>query len=106
SLFEDNLRVDATSGTTLPPIAIGDVRPTDVLVLDLDRLALQGGVIPSSRTLLPAGLPALWSFAELLRRGCQITLDVQADELQVGLQPARIGDLRTYRIFVADSLEN
>lgn len=106
SLYEDGLRVGLDGVTRLSPIAIGDVRPTDVLVLSLDQLALQGGVIPTSRSLLPAGLSAMWSFAEVLRRGCQVALDVEPAELQVGLQPARIRDVRTHRVFVADALEN
>ncbi len=48
----------------------------------------------------------MWSFAEVFRRGCQVALDVQPDELQVGLQPARINGVRTHRVFVADALDN
>lgn len=107
SLFENGLRAHPDGGTRLPsPIAIGDVRPTDVLVLTLDHLAIHGGVIPVSKHLLPAGMSAILSFAEVLRRGCQVALDVQADELQVGLQPANINDVRTHRVFLADALEN
>jgi DEAD/DEAH box helicase domain-containing protein len=106
SLYEDGFHAWVDGATRLPPVAIGDVRPTDVLVLTLDQLALQGGVIPSSRNLMPAGMSAIWSFAEVLRRGCQVALDVQPDELQVGLQPARINDVRTHRVFIADALEN
>jgi DEAD/DEAH box helicase domain-containing protein len=106
SLFEDGLKVKVDGAVALPSIAIGDVRPTDVLVLSLDHLSLQGQVIPTSRGVLPSGLSALWSFAEVVRRGCQVSLDVQPDELQVGLQPARINDVRTHRIFIADALEN
>lgn len=106
SLYEDGLKARLDGATRLSAVAIGDVRPTDVLVVSLDHLALQGSVIPTSRSTLPAGLSALWSFAEILRRGCQVRLDVEPDELQVGLQPARIKDTRTHRIFVADALEN
>ena len=106
SLYEDGFHAWVDGATRLPPVAIGDVRPTDVLVLTLDQLALQGGVIPSSRNLMPAGMSAIRSFAEVLRRGCQVALDVQPDELQVGLQPARINDVRTHRVFIADALEN
>jgi len=105
SLYEDGLQVKIDGAAALPPVAIGDVRPTDVLVLTLDALDLQGGVIPVSKALLPAGMSALWSFAEVLRRGCKAALDVQPDELQVGLQPARVRDLGTCRVFVADALE-
>ena len=106
SLYEDGLRVNLDAMTRLDPVAIGDVRPTDVLVLSFDQLPLQGGVIPTGRTLLPAGLSAMWSVAEVLRRGCQAALDVHPDELQVGLQPARINEIRTHRVFIADGLEN
>lgn len=106
SLYEDGLQARVDGASRLNPVAIGDVRPTDVLVLALDRLRLQRGVIPTSQAVLPAGLSAIWSFAEILRRGCQAALDVQPDELQVGLQPARINDERTHRVFVADALEN
>jgi DEAD/DEAH box helicase domain-containing protein len=106
SLYEGPHRLHIDGGARIPPIAIGDVRPTDVLVLTLDQLALQSGVIPVNKQVLPSGLSAIWSFAEVLRRGCQVALDIQSDELQVGLQPARINDVRTHRVFLADSLEN
>ncbi|MGI8521549.1 MAG: DUF1998 domain-containing protein [Actinomycetota bacterium] len=106
SLYEDGLQLRMDTGTRLDSIAIGDVRPTDVLVVSLDQLSLQGRVIPTSRKLLPAGLSAMWSFAEVLRRGCQVALDIEPHELQVGLQPARISEVRTHRVFLADSLEN
>jgi DEAD/DEAH box helicase domain-containing protein len=86
--------------------ALGEVRPTDVLVLTLDRLALPGGVIPTGKWELPAGLPAMWSFAEVLRRACAVHADVDPAELQVGLRPARLGDHLGQLIFVADALEN
>ena len=106
SLYDDKLQARTDGSARLPSIAIGDVRPTDVLVLTLDHLALQGGVIPTRRNRLPAGLSAMWSFAEVFRRGCQVALDIDPNELQVGLQPARINDIRTHRVFVADALEN
>jgi DEAD/DEAH box helicase domain-containing protein len=106
ALYEDGLAVKLDGSTPIDPVAIGDIRPTDVLTLSLDNLAVQGAVIPTSRGVLPAGLSAMWSFAEIVRQGCQITLDVQPDELQVGLQPARSNGVRTHRVFVADALEN
>ena len=42
----------------------------------------------------PAGLPALLSFAELLRRAAKAYLDIDEDELEVGLQPWRAGESR------------
>ena len=48
----------------------------------------------------------MWSFAEILRRGCRVALDLQPDELEVGLQPAKVGDFETRTVFLADRLEN
>ena len=53
------------------------------------------------------GLSALWSFAELLRIAAAAELDVNPNELRVGLQPWRTeAGTITRRIFIADSLEN
>lgn len=103
----DNQRSVPIAGTGIrTKIAIGDIRPTDVLVLTLDQLNLPDQTIPTSPAVLPAGLSALWSFAELLRRGCQHALDIHPDELHVGLQPAEIHGLPSHRLFIADALEN
>jgi DEAD/DEAH box helicase domain-containing protein len=59
-----------------------------------------------SPSILPAGLSALWSFAELFRIAAAAELDVNPAELQMGLHPLRKGTSETRRIFVADSLEN
>jgi DEAD/DEAH box helicase domain-containing protein len=106
SVYPDRMHADVEGATPVAAVAIGDVRPTDVLVLSLDRLALQGQVIPVEGSILPAGLAALWSFAEVLRRGCQAALDIQPDELRMGLQPSAAGGIRTARVFLADALEN
>jgi DEAD/DEAH box helicase domain-containing protein len=94
-----------------PRGAIGSVRPTDVLLIDLDRLDPAqipgGGYIESRPEELPAGLAAIWSFAEVFRLASVATMDVEPLELQIGLQPVVISDDgRTHRIFVADALEN
>lgn len=88
--------------------AIGHVRPTDVLVLTLDDLSLPGPepVIAIDPHELPAGLAALWSFSELLKAASAVHLDVGPEELQVGLQSAKQGNVLTKRIFLADSLQN
>ena len=89
--------------------AIGSVRRTDVLTLTLRSSEIPGpdGTIDTSQEVLPMGLSALWSFAELLRIAAASELDVNPNELQVGLQPWRTetGTI-TRRIFIADSLEN
>jgi DEAD/DEAH box helicase domain-containing protein len=106
-LYATSLKLP-TSGQTLDPIAIGHVRTTDVLVVNLDRLAVPQGVVPTPA--IPgdylAGRAALWSFAEVIRRGCQVHLDVDPQELLVGLQPVNVDNVVTQRIFIADSAEN
>ncbi len=106
SLYRKNMNFDSEGTTRLEPTAIGEIRPTDVITLCLNQAALYGGVVPTAAYLTPAGVSAMWSFAEIMKRGCQVALDLQPDELQVGLQPIRIGDFETRRVFLADRLEN
>lgn len=93
-------------GEALDPVAIGEVRRTDVLVLQLDQLDLVDRAIPRRTEDLSAGRPALLSFAEVIRRGVQHKLDISPDELSVGLQSMLVDDVVTARIFIADALEN
>jgi DEAD/DEAH box helicase domain-containing protein len=88
--------------------AIGMVKPTDALVLSLDRVPVPGPdtVIDAREPVLAAGLSALWSFAEILRLASAVELDVGPGELQIGLQAQLIGQTVTRRIFLADALEN
>ena len=89
--------------------AIGSVRRTDVLTLTLRSSEIPGpdGTVETSPGILPMGLSALWSLAELLRIAAGAELDVSPDELQVGLQPWKTeAGTVTRRIFIADSLEN
>lgn len=106
SLYDQMPKFQDEGSTRLDPAAIGEVRPTDVVALSLEGVDLHAGVVPTSTKLLPAGLPAMWSFAEVIRRGGQVALDLQADELQVGLQPTSLKDFETRRVFLADKLEN
>jgi len=89
-----------------PPAAISDIRPTDVLVLDLNKLDLVGGSICTDPFRTPAGKSALRSFAEVFRRGCQLHLDIRSEELECGLQEAATGSFRTARVFLADAHDN
>lgn len=93
-------------GTPLPAAAIGEVRRTDVLLLGLDHLALVDGCVATHHGVCPAGYGALLSFAELLRNAAKTFLDIDHAELEVGLQPARIGQTVTARVFIADALDN
>jgi len=105
-LYSEPLKVNLTGSTQMARAAIGEVRPTDALIMELDGVDLHAGVLATDRHLVPAGESAMWSFAEVIRRGCQSELDLQPDELQVGLQPKRLRDFATRRVFVADQLEN
>ncbi|MCL3836863.1 DEAD/DEAH box helicase [Aeromicrobium duanguangcaii] len=85
---------------------IGDVRVTDALMIVPNRLALEGEVIPLLERQSASGRAALLSFAEALRRGVQAELDIDPQEVIVGLQSRRVGDTVTAGIYVADQLEN
>jgi DEAD/DEAH box helicase domain-containing protein len=88
--------------------AIGSLKPTDVLIINPNRVALRGPTqtIPIEHRVAPAGVPALWSFAELFRRAAALELDVDPRELEIGLQPYPTEGGLARRIFVADQLEN
>jgi DEAD/DEAH box helicase domain-containing protein len=88
--------------------AIGSINPTDVLILNLDKLDVPGpeGRISPEARLMPAGTSALWSFAELFRLAAALELDVAPRELDIGLQPFPTDHGVGRRIFVADALEN
>jgi DEAD/DEAH box helicase domain-containing protein len=94
------------AGTDKGRAAIGEVRTTDVLLVGLTEIDVPTGVVSSVPRQLPAGKAAFWSLAESLRVACQVQLDVDPQELVVGLQPVRRHNTPTYDIFVADALEN
>jgi DEAD/DEAH box helicase domain-containing protein len=51
-------------------------------------------------------MAAVASFIQMLVRGCKDFLQIDADELKVGLHPFRITGRTSQRIFIADALEN
>jgi DEAD/DEAH box helicase domain-containing protein len=93
-------------GTELPSAAIGEVRRTDVLLIELDRLALPDHCVATHSAICPGGYGAVLSFANLLRNAAKTYLDIDQTELEVGLQPARQGETVTSRVFLADALDN
>jgi DEAD/DEAH box helicase domain-containing protein len=99
-------KVRLPRGVPIGTGAIGEIRPTDVLTLTLDHVQLAEGLIPTARKLTPAGIAALHSFAEVLRRGADAALDIHPEELEVGLQPLMVRGVPTSRLFLADALEN
>ena len=95
-------------GTHRSDAAIGEIRPTDVVTLSLNGVALHGGVVATQDEYLPAGISAFWSFAEIIRKGCKEALDLDPSELETGLHPVMSpnGEFQTRKIFLADRLEN
>ncbi|WP_345044951.1 DEAD/DEAH box helicase [Georgenia daeguensis] len=98
-----------TEANKMPKVAtgaIGDVRQTDAALFLVRSNILPSEVIPTDPSECPSGHAAMLSFGEALRRGAQAELDIDPDELVVGLQPRRHVDTRTAAIYVADALEN
>lgn len=98
-----------TDAQDMPSIgegAIGEIRVTDSVLLLPRGVGLTTEVVPTESRLTSSGLAALVSFAEVLRRGTQAELDIDPGEMTVGLQPRRVGTVRTAAVYVADTLEN
>ncbi len=90
-------------------VAIGEIRVTDVLTVELDAGTSQApgvGLVPYSRAIAPASVAAHRSFAEVLRRACKLELQVSPDELVVDLSPFPSDGIPSARVFVADALDN
>lgn len=86
--------------------AIGDIRITDALLIQGVGLDIPGGVVHTRRDVCPAGLPALYSFAEALRRAARSKLDIDPSELTAGIQMRLDEGHQTALIYLADTLEN
>ncbi|ANH39189.1 ATP-dependent RNA helicase RhlE [Nocardioides dokdonensis FR1436] len=84
-------------------IAIGELRTTDVLTIGLDSAHAPGGLLPYSPTMMPSGLAAYRSLAEVLRRAAKRQLDIDPQELVFGLHPQGDGSMQ---VFLADALDN
>lgn len=92
-------------GESLGQGAIGEVRVTDVLTVDIARNdAPEQAIAVNSQ--MPAGLAAMWSYAEVMRRAAQVALDVDPHELQAGLLPVRTKGIESAKVFIADAIEN
>lgn len=94
------------AGSDLAEAAIGEIRTTDALVVNLARADVPTGVIAGTRAILPAGPSAFWSLAEALRRACQVELDIDPQELVMGMQPILSDGTPSFRVFLADALDN
>lgn len=113
-LYRELPKIPLNSGTPLDENAsIGAVSKTDVLSIELkldDLLDIVSplGVVSLDKRYMPAGLASLTSFAHHLRVVAAHELDIDPQELRVGIQPIAASGTPTYtgRIFLADSLEN
>lgn len=95
-----------TSGIDIGKSAIGEIRTTDAVTVAFTRLKTPTGGIPTSAGVLPAGMSALWSLAEVMRAGVKAQLDIDPQEMQAGLQHLTTAGEPTARVFLADSLDN
>ena len=60
-LYDRPPKFPSEGSTRLVAAAIGEIRPTDVVTVSLEQVALHGGVVATAHHLLPAGLSAMWS---------------------------------------------
>ncbi|MGH8587909.1 MAG: DEAD/DEAH box helicase [Gammaproteobacteria bacterium] len=91
------------AGTPADVRALGSIKRTDLLVLDLRS-------VPPGLDLTPLrveGRAALYSFGFLLRRAAALELDINEWELRVGLRVVRdIQGAVVGQVFLSDALEN
>ena len=112
-LYRVKPRLPADAGTPLEPASIGSVSKTDVLTLELKLEGLEDelsptGVLSLDQRHTPAGRAALTSFGHHLRVVAAHELDIDPQELSMGIQPIAATDAGTFtgRVFLADALEN
>lgn len=88
--------------------AIGFVRVTDAVTFGLTGADLPGGIVAQDPEVLPAGMRAYHSFAEILRRAAKVSLDIDPQELQSGLYSTNDPETgaRVMRVFIADAAAN
>jgi DEAD/DEAH box helicase domain-containing protein len=96
-------------------LAIGEIRTTDAMTLefktvDPELAHVEGEIIVSDshEYFIAASVSAYVSFAEAFRNACKIYLAIDAEEFVVGYQKkkAKISDLSTAQLFLADSHAN
>jgi DEAD/DEAH box helicase domain-containing protein len=99
-------RPKATNGAVTLHAAIGSIRVTDTLTIDLQRTDVPQERVTLVETDLPAGRSAYWSFAEVVRRASQTQLDIDPSELQAGLVPTLTAGYPSAKVFLADAIDN
>jgi DEAD/DEAH box helicase domain-containing protein len=109
------LRQEVPADSVEKEIAIGEIRTTDALLIDiktseLEFAHLDGEIYLGSTNhhFVPGASAAYLSFAEAFRNACKITLGIDAEEFVVGFKK-KLGsnpDTRTGQIYLADSHAN
>ena len=112
-LYRVQPNLPPNAGAPLEPASIGSVSKTDVLTLELKLEGLEDelsatGVLSLDQRQTPAGQAALTSFGHHLRVVAAHELDIDPQELSMGIQPVAAADAGTFtgRVFLADALEN
>src|SRR5262249_40639429 len=86
-------------------VALGSITVTDVLLLGISDPPLGCSLSPQGPG-AAARRAAWYSLGFLLREASVRYLDVQSQELQVGLRVIRAGLMLSAEVFLADALEN
>lgn len=103
-LFDHIVSNDGVGTVVAEAASIGEIRVSDVLVVTPRQLAIPSRAV--SPVEQPAGKAAFWSLAEALRHGCSAELDLDPQEIVVGLRPVSVNGALTSAVFIADALEN
>lgn len=93
-------------GASIESAAIGTVRVTDALTIQLVTAQNSLGTIPFDQKGMPASISAYWSLAEVLRQAARAELDIDPAELVSGVQPIFKDGIAQARVFLADATEN
>lgn len=106
-LFDD-FPPEGRNGKQFAEAALGFTRITDAVTFGLENPAVPGGVVSSDAAVLPAGVSAFHSFAEILRRSAKVSLDVDPQELQSGLYLStdRASGTSSMRVYLVDAAAN
>ncbi len=104
ALNEFESRNIATTPAAGRSVALSSSKLTDVLLIGIDEDDAPEGL--SMGTLTPAGKGAWYSLGFLLRGAASRLLEVQTDELDIGIRPLLRANKPWAEVFLADSLAN
>jgi hypothetical protein len=97
-----DLRLPSLDGTRTETVALGEAHVTDMLLVG--AASVPPGLRVDPKTASRKG--AWFSLGFLLREAAARMLDVQVQELDVGLRSRRVDGVVVPELFLADSLEN